>query len=248
MPFDLSWKSTDMAPFLAILTSSILFCVYWFLFVSQKIRNWFSVHYAGNRGKVAYFIFIKYAGLFILGIVPLIIFTGVLPQYSWSDYGLSLSKGTNLLSLGWIFALGIPSVTVNWFASRREESFPMYPQLRIQTWNVKMIIIYATSWAAYLFGYELLFRGLLFIPLVDTLGVWPAIAINVALYGLSHVPKGGHETIGAFILGLVLCLITLQTGTLWVAFFVHVILALSNSFIALAFHPEMKVVKIKRAA
>lgn len=248
MPFDFSWKTTDMAPFVAILVPSLFFSIYWFLFVSQKIREKFSVRYPGNAGKIAYFIFIKYAGLLLLGILPFMLFSRLLPQYSISDYGLSLSKGTNLLSLLWIAALGIPSVVVNWFASRREESFPMYPQLRIQTWNMRMIMVYATSWAAYLFGYELLFRGLLFIPLVDTLGVWPAVAVNVSLYGVTHIPKGVHETIGAFVLGFVLCLITLQTGTLWVAFIVHVILALSNSFIALAFHPEMKIVKMKRAA
>jgi membrane protease YdiL (CAAX protease family) len=75
---------------------------------------------------------------------------------------------------------------------------------------------------------------------VAQFGVWPAIAINVALYSSTHIPKGLDETIGAIPLGIVLSLLTLLTGTIWIAFFVHLTLALTNSFTALKFNPEMK--------
>ena len=96
------------------------------------------------------------------------------------------------------------------------------------------------GWAAYLFGYELLFRGVLLFPLADELGVWTAIAINIALYSATHIPKGLDETIGAIPLGLVLCILTLYTDTIWIAFIVHVIMAWTNTFTALRFNPEMK--------
>jgi membrane protease YdiL (CAAX protease family) len=95
------------------------------------------------------------------------------------------------------------------------------------------------GWILYLFGYEFMFRGVLLFPLAGELGVWPAIAVNTALYSVSHVPKGLSEAAGAIILGLILCVLTLASGTIWIAFFTHVALALTNSFTAMKYHPEM---------
>jgi uncharacterized protein len=41
-------------------------------------------------------------------------------------------------------------------------------------------------------------------------------------------------------LGIVLGIVTVQTGNIWVAFVVHVVLALSNEWFSLKAHPEMK--------
>lgn len=110
----------------------------------------------------------------------------------------------------------------------------------------KIVFINALGWAIYLFGYEFLFRGVLLFPLVDSIGVWPAIAVNIALYSATHIPKGLDETIGAIPLGLVLCLLTLASGTIWIAFLVHVAMAWTNSFTALKFHPEINYIKTKK--
>jgi len=42
------------------------------------------------------------------------------------------------------------------------------------------------------------------------------------------------ETLGALPLGLAFCLASLHVGTIWVAFFGHLILAVSNDVFALA--------------
>ena len=44
--------------------------------------------------------------------------------------------------------------------------------------------------------------------------MWPAIAINIALYSATHILKGLDETIGAIPLGFVLCLLTISSGTI----------------------------------
>ena len=124
--------------------------------------------------------------------------------------------------------------------SRQTKNLKNYPQIRAKVWSKKLKLKNALGWAAYLFGYELLFRGVLLFPLADELGVWTAIAINIALYSATHIPKGLDETIGAIPLGLVLCILTLYTDTIWIAFIVHVIMAWTNTFTALRFNPEMK--------
>ena len=105
-----------------------------------------------------------------------------------------------------------------------------------------MIIKNSIGWIAYLTGYEILFRGVMLFPLVDAIGVWPTIAINTAMYSATHVPKGMDEAIGAIPLGIVLCFITLMTGTLWVAIVAHILMALANSFSSVYHNPEMKFV------
>jgi membrane protease YdiL (CAAX protease family) len=229
----------DAITFWVIVLCTAFFTVYWFIFDSKKIKDWFYKKYPTRQAAINHIIFTKIAGFVLMGLLPLFVFTILLPQYSVADYGISFSKGTNVLSLYWILGLSGIILVLNWFAARRPKTFSIYPQIRVKEWDYSLIGLYSVAWSLYLLGYEALFRGFLFFPLVKTLGVVPAIAVNIALYATTHIPKGLDETIGAPILGFVLCLITVQTQTIWVATVVHIVLALSNSLIALRFHPEM---------
>lgn len=243
MNYDFSWKESDFVPFFTIITATLFFSIYWFIFASEKIKlNFYKKYPDNDQGTIRHVLFTKYAGFVLMGVIPAVLFLIFVPKYTLSDYGIAFNKGTNLITLYWCLGLGAIIIPMNFFAARRPKTFGMYPQIRAKEWDRSLVFRYSLAWCAYLFGYEFLFRGVLFIPLVDTMGVWPAIAINIALYAATHIPKGMDETIGAAPLGLVLCLITLQTGTIWVAFVVHVFLALSNSLFALKFHPEFKMV------
>ena len=242
MHYDTTFREQDLIPFLTIILSTFYFSIYWFIFASEKIKQRFYNKYTGDEGTIRHVLFTKYAGFIIMGILPAITFLILNPKYSLSNYGISFSKGTNLVTLNWCLALCIPIIVMNWFVARRSNNFSKYPQIRAKTWDKNLIFRYSLAWCVYLFGYEFLFRGILLIPLANSIGVWNAIGINIALYSATHIPKGIDETIGVAVLGLVLCLITMQTGTIWVAFFVHVALALSNSLVALKFHPEFKIV------
>ncbi|MBK5277375.1 MAG: CPBP family intramembrane metalloprotease [Bacteroidia bacterium] len=243
----ISLNESDLTCIVSIVGSALFFILYWSLLSSERIRKYFYEEQSSDVGKIKYILFTKYSGLLILGVLPGILFYIVFPHYSLSDYGLSFSKGTSIISFYWILVLGFIILVMNRFAARREKAFLMYPQIRVKEWDGKLIVSYSIAWSAYLFGYELLFRGFLFFPLVNVIGIWPAISINIALYSISHIPKGLDETVGAILLGTVLCIATLQTGTIWVAFVAHVLLALSNSLFALKFHPEMRIVKVRNA-
>ena len=108
------------------------------------------------------------------------------------------------------------------------------------------ILLNTVGWGLYLLAYEYLFRGILFFGVLPWLGLYATIALNTTIYALAHLPKGAKETIGAIPLGIVVCLITFETGNIWVAFLVHMILALSNDYIALYHHPDMHYTRQKR--
>lgn len=243
----ITFNESDLISVVSIVGSAIFFILNWGITSSEKVKEFFYGHRPDDTGKINYIVFTKYTGMVILGVFPVITINVLLPQYSLSDYGLSFSKGTNLMAFYWISVLGLIIIIMNWFTARREKTFSMYPQIRVKEWDAKLIVTYSIAWCAYLFGYEILFRGFLFFPLVNSLGIWPAISVNIAIYSISHMPKGLEETVGAILFGIVLCIATLHTGTIWVAFVVHVLLALSNSLFSLLFHPEMRIVKVRSA-
>jgi len=122
-------------------------------------------------------------------------------------------------------ALLIPIGALN---SKGKEHLAIYPQVRMLKWNPIEYLSNIFSWGIYLLGYEFLFRGILFLGLIPFVGLYPAIVINTVLYALAHLYKGKKETLGSIPLGIVLCIITAQTETIWTAFAVHWLMATNN--------------------
>jgi membrane protease YdiL (CAAX protease family) len=180
----------------------------------------------------------RYVGGLVIGVLPALIMVWGLDK-GWATYGVRAHFDVS--SLSWVLILGAILVPLNYFNSRKTKHLASYPTVRRSTWTRSQVANYAFSWVCYLFGYELMFRGLLLFGLIPVFGVWPSILLNVVLYVLVHLPKSIEESIGALPLGLLLCLITLQVGTIWVAVLVHITLALSNFFFSLRHHPDMKV-------
>ena len=239
LDIDLSWKHSDLNSFLPILLSLVFFVIYWFTAQSDKIKNHFYSKYAFDQASVKHIFFTKYVGFLSMGVAPTIICLIFLPEYSVADYGLTIIPETTFFSLVWTLGLSALVIPLAYISAKKPKNLINYPQIRAKVWNRKIFIINALGWALYLFGYEFLFRGTLLFPLVNSIGVWPAIEVNIGLYSATHIPKGLDETIGAIPLGLVLCLLTLASGTIWIAFLVHVAMAWTNSFTALKFHPEI---------
>jgi len=233
------WNPSFLEPILAITLVTVGFCVYHFISISPKVKQSFVAKYGEVRGNTKAHWFFRYLGAMTIGIIPAIIMMTILGKGP-SDYGVTFKNHET--SLYWIFGLAAVIIPMNFFNSKKEKNLAFYPNVRAREWTKGMVAKNAFTWVAYLFGYELMFRGLLLFGTVSLFGEWPAIVLNVAIYILVHVPKNLEESIGAIPLGLLLCLITLTTGTIWVAFFVHITLALSNFLFSLRHHPDMKVI------
>lgn len=229
----------DLQVILPIISALVFFIIYWFTANSNKIKARFYAKNDFDKASIKHIFFTKWFGFLSMGVVPTIVCLIALPEFSLADYGLTFDPQTTLFSLVWTFALCALVIPLAYISAKKPKNLVNYPQIRAKEWTQKTVFINALGWALYLFGYEFLFRGTLLWPLVEPLGVWPAIAINIALYSATHIPKGLDETIGAIPLGLVLCLLTLASGTIWIAFLVHVAMAWTNSFTALKFHHEI---------
>lgn len=242
---DLAWKEGDENIFIPIMVVTVCFTLYWFVMKSERIKTYYYTKYDFDQASYRHIIFTKYFGFISMGLLPVVFCIPLLPEYSLQDYGVTIIPETTLFSLIWILCLSIPIIPLVSYSARQPKNLINYPQVRSRIWTTRMMCMYALGWFIYLLGYEFLFRGILLIPLADSIGIWAAVGVNIALYSATHIPKGLDETVGAIPFGLVLCLLTLASGTIWIAFFVHVVLAWTNFFMALKYNPEMNYIKKK---
>jgi len=116
-----------------------------------------------------------------------------------------------------------------------------YPQVRLKEWKPADILFNTLLWILYLFSYEFVFRGLMFFPLLGILGFWPAAIIGTVIYSTVHIPKGAKEAVTALPFGILLYYIAMETSSMLIPFFIHLILALMNDYRSLNANPRMSV-------
>ena len=77
----------------------------------------------------------------------------------------------------------------------------------------------------FLLSYEFFFRGILFFSLLEFNGLLLAIVITTLLYVLIHIFDSKQEILGAIPFGIVLCLFSYFTNSIWIAFIIHLTLS-----------------------
>ncbi|MCX6235368.1 MAG: CPBP family intramembrane metalloprotease [Bacteroidetes bacterium] len=233
-----AWHPGYTAPVIAISLLTLGYITYFFLSESNRLRLSFIRKYGEERSKSMWFFFQKCSGFICLGIIPGLVIL-ISHTLRLTDAGINFRNFKE--SVLWILGLSVLMVIINFFSARKPENLKTYPQIRIREWTTLMLIVSSLGWILYLLGYEFLFRGILLFSCMPLFGMWPSIAINVAFYSLVHIPKGLKETVAAVPMGIILCFLTIKTGSIWVAFFTHVALALSNHFFSIYYHPDMHV-------
>ena len=76
---------------------------------------------------------------------------------------------------------------------------------------------------AFLFCQEFFFRGVLFFLFLEFTSVLWATLLCTLLYAIIHVFDSKKELIGAIPLGIILCLFTYLSNSIWYAFLIHLI-------------------------
>jgi len=183
-------------------------------------------------------IFQRLFGAFVFGVLPSVLFL-IFSSRPMNEIGLTNFIPSHTLIMTLIAAIII--VPMNYFNARQPSNLNMYPQIRVRTWSPSLVIASSLGWIVYLFAYELLFRGILLFSSLDLMGFWPATILNAGIYSLVHIPKGAKESLGAIPMGILLCFLVVTTGSFWVAFFVHISLALTNEWFSLYHHPVINV-------
>ena len=228
-------QSVNIPTAVSVSTATLLFLLYWFIAHSEKFARLLK-HFLGNQHIDRYFPFYQKAlGIVLIGIVPAAILL-LYPEHFTGSYGL---KPVNTLgTLIWILCLGVPLAMLPGFSARKDKMRAYYPEVRVKSWNVKLVLINAVVWTVYLFAYEFLFRSFILQSLMITGDVVSAVAITTAISAATHMPKGEWETFGTIPFSIVLCIAAISTGSIWAGFIIHAALALSNDLWAMHYNPE----------
>ena len=208
----------------SVLSVAVFFGLYWFLGQNEKLLAKIG---GSDRSSVTWTVR-RVAGFVLMGVVPLI-FMLSFDFMSLSESGINTEWHPDTWI--WLAVTSALVILISYSTGKKPDNLAQYPQIRNKEWNNTTLFAEYGGWFVYLLGYEFLFRGILFLGTVPLLGVSAAIALNAAIYSISHIPKGGNETIGALILGLVICYFTWLSGSIWFAFILHVVMAWSNSFL-----------------
>jgi membrane protease YdiL (CAAX protease family) len=226
-----------------LITAYILFfigfVIYFTLLYSRvRVEAYFEKKFGKQNATTFYVGLEKFSGFVLMMLLPLSVLV-FFKDFDAQKLGLEFTNPTQTFM--WWGILGAVVLTVNLIRAGKPANYNLYPQIRSKFWSARLLGYYILGWALYLLGYEFLFRGILFFAGTDYLPLWLNIIINTVLYAVAHLPKGKLEIIASVPFGIVLCLVSYNTGNFWAAWLIHLTLALSNSLIALKANPEMTV-------
>ncbi len=228
----------------AILAALGGFLLFYFIAHSGRIKSLFEKRLAGDQLMIRWVMYQKFWGFLSMGFLPAAAFALFFKKIP-PAYGLNYTSAITYWP--WLLLMLIIPPAANYFLARRPSNLKQYPQMRISKWTWQRFALNSLGWFAYLLAYEYLFRGLLLFPVYEAYGLWTAISVNIALYSLAHLYKGAGETLGAIPFGLLLCLVTLYTGTILLSFLLHLALALSNDYLSIRFNPDMSFNRYKKS-
>lgn len=144
-----------------------------------------------------------------------------------------------MTALAWLVCLGAVTLTITGASATRPKLQALYPEIRAARWSRALAAASLGSWAVYLLGYELLFRGLLTHGLVASLGAWPGLAAMTGLYVLAHLRKGAAETLVCIPMGMLFGAMSLQCDSFVAPWLLHVALASISEVVAARGNPNM---------
>lgn len=232
----------SFTPELARAVAALLFittgyAAYYLTAFSGRSRRLFKKRIASGKNEVSLFLFQKLTGFFFLGLLPGAIF--------FQLFSLTFERYTFAgihppVPVYVIVLLALLIVFTAAFSAKKHDIYSRIPHMRIRYWGVIEIAISAGGWAIYLLAYEFIFRGLLLFSTAEAWGVWPAVLINLFFYAVFHIPNGRKETLASIPFGLVLCVVSLLSGSFLPAFLLHLVLSVSTEMFAIHFNPEME--------
>ncbi|MDD3823225.1 MAG: CPBP family intramembrane glutamic endopeptidase [Sphaerochaetaceae bacterium] len=221
-----------------LIGATLSFMLYWFTVEHVPLRSWLDRRF----GAAAWFIGNKLLGTILFGVAVPMLSLILYPSLNLAMMGLRRPSGHWPLAISLTVLLAFASWNKNRKIARSHGDFGRYPEIRLSEWKVRTIVLHVSLWSLYLLAYEFMFRGVLLTVCTETMGFPLAVGINVAIYGLAHVPKGVQEAVGAVVLGYVLCILTQASGSVCFAWLIHCALAIVNGLSAFHYRSDMHLV------
>jgi len=164
---------------------------------------------------------------FIMGIIPCL-FIKIAFREELKNYGVAVKKPIILL---FITILGIAVATpFAFFGAKNPGITSVYPLIRNLGDSPLLFLKSSLIYFLYYAGYEICFRGFLFMGIKDDVGEWKAVFISLAMTTLLHIDRPQEETLMALVAGFVFPVVVLRTGSLLPVILIHAYVGISLDY------------------
>lgn len=143
---------------------------------------------------------------------------------SLRDFGIGAGDWKIGLKITAAFSLVMILIIV--IAVRSPSFSDHYPMCKGALKDGGTFLLYESGYVLYFFSWEFLFRGFLLFGLYRVIGNW-AIILQMIPFALLHVGKPDLEVFSSVLAGLILGALTLRTRSMFYAFLLHAISAVS---------------------
>lgn len=236
---DIISDSAKMRVAFVIIGTLVFFYLYYYIAHSGVFKKIVQKNSSEVKGELQLFLFRKLTGIIFLGILPAIVYAGVL-KGSFKKFGIALNHLANNIIVILILILIIATLL---YLSHKKNPQQSTLQIKTDRWTVWLFLYNILGWTFYLFAYEFLFRGILLFECFDGFGFWPAMAINISLYSAVHMVNGKGQALGALIFGFVACWFTLTRGTVLIPWIMHITLSGFSDYFSIKMNQEIGFVK-----
>lgn len=233
---DAFWHWPPAGLVIAYLAIGLIYPVYHYALQAPQWRRRLATRYGDERLELASVLAQRIVGGLWLALATL----GAATLLDLSPSRLGLAAGAPLLTLAWVLAPAVLLLPLIARGAAQPRRHALYPQMRITHWSRRRQGLNALAWGAYLFGYELFFRGLCLVWLVQHFGFWPGVLASSALYAYAHLHKDAGETFGSLAMGVLFALMTLHSGSLWAALLLHWLIAVTGEQSAIVSNPALR--------
>ena len=176
-----------------------------------------------------------------MGLIPALLIW-LLPGINLKSFGMVLPTGRwGWWVFGGSFATLIPVVFRYFFC----KPTPMYPEVHEKDWDIVRFFRYNFSWVFSLAGYELIYRGILYLALYRAFGFLPAVIIQTCFYGFAHYKRGAFEAFNCTYFSAYQCIVVFYTGSILSGYLTHMAIVIMNTFFEVLKNPEMQFVSRK---
>jgi membrane protease YdiL (CAAX protease family) len=172
----------------------------------------------------------KVLGAVIFGMIPYLLFV-LLPGNDPAGAGITAGRMPQYRLT--LFLASLIVILLCHFFSGKEFFRKNLLQSEDPDVSRKNALLISAGWIIYLFGYELLFRGILFFACYRVLGFFPALIINLVLYALAHYKMPPATILGSVPAGIVFCSLSALMDSFLPAFILHTIMATGFTLLSL---------------
>ena len=191
------------------------FTAYFFISYAYKLIRVRNVEEALQSKYGLYLINLKHTiGIVLFGTLYYL----VAPEFKYLIGSLELS---NLI----VWALGVLVLLLSGSLAYNSAKKKIKSLENKSDFKFNLSLVYFPVRLIFLLSYEFFFRGIIFFSLLKDFDLYQAIVITTVLYVIIHGFDSRNEIIGAIPFGIVLCLFSYYTTSVWFAFVIHATLS-----------------------